>query len=124
MPIVAIDDFGAGYTTFRHLKTLTVDIVKIDGSFVRNISRSTENQAFLRNLLSLARTFGLATVAECVESAEDAAYLRREGVDLLQGYHFGKPRIDPPWKTEDEGSQHTASETASALLAPSRRAAN
>ena len=121
---VAIDDFGAGYTTFRHLKTLTVDIVKIDGSFVRNINSSTENQAFLRNLLSLARTFGLATVAECVESAEDAAYLRRAGVDLLQGYHFGKPRIDPPWKAEDEGSQRSASETASALLAPSRRAAN
>jgi diguanylate cyclase (GGDEF)-like protein len=82
---VAVDDFGAGYTTFRHLKTLTVDIVKIDGSFVRNISRSAENQIFLRNLLGLAGTFELSSVAECVENAEDAAYLQGEGVDLLQG---------------------------------------
>ncbi len=121
---VAIDDFGAGYTTFRHLKTLTVDIVKIDGSFVRNISGSVENQIFLRNLLSLARTFGLATVAECVESAEDAAYLKREGVDLLQGYYFGKPQVHPPWKVRDGAAPHTASETASAAPVASRHAAS
>ncbi len=93
---VAIDDFGAGYTTFKHLKSLTVDVVKIDGSFVRDISRSAENQVFIRNLLSLAHTFGLATVAEFVESREDAAYLAQVGVDYLQGYFFGKPlsRLD------------------------------
>ena len=95
---VAIDDFGAGYTTFRHLKSLTVDIVKIDGSFVRNITESKENQLFLRNLLDLAQTYGLSTVAEFVETAEDAAYLAQEGVDLLQGYYYGKPDVDPPWK--------------------------
>ena len=88
---VAVDDFGAGYTTFKHLKSLTVDVVKIDGSFVRDISRSSENQIFIRNLLSLARTFGLATVAEFVENAEDADYLTSQGVEFLQGYYFGKP---------------------------------
>jgi len=94
---VAIDDFGAGYTTFRHLKALTVDIVKIDGSFVRNLAENTENQLFIRNLLSLARAFNLVTVAECVETLEDAEVLEREGVDQLQGYYFGRPEVDPDW---------------------------
>ena len=94
---VAIDDFGAGFTTFRHLKALTVDIVKIDGSFVRNLADNTENQLFIRNLLSLARAFNLVTVAECVETLEDAEILEREGVDQLQGYYFGKPEVDPSW---------------------------
>ena len=93
---VALDDFGAGYTTFRHLKALTVDLVKIDGSFVRDIRNNTENQLFIRNLLSLARSFGLETVAECVENAEDAAFLRDEGIELLQGYHFGRPQVVEP----------------------------
>lgn len=96
---VAVDDFGAGYTTFRHLKALTVDVVKIDGSFVRGIGDNEKNQLFLRNLLSLARSFGLDTVAECVETAEDAAYLVREGIDLLQGYYFGQPTTKPAWKS-------------------------
>jgi diguanylate cyclase (GGDEF)-like protein len=95
---VAIDDFGAGYTTFRHLKALTVDIVKIDGSFVRNLAENTENQLFIRNLLSLARAFNLITVAECVETIEDAEILEREGVDQLQGYYFGRPEVDPAWR--------------------------
>jgi EAL domain-containing protein (putative c-di-GMP-specific phosphodiesterase class I) len=113
---VAVDDFGAGYTTFRHLKTLTVDIVKIDGSFVRNISRSAENQIFLRNLLGLAGTFELSSVAECVENAEDAAYLQGEGVDLLQGYYFGKPQVVPPWKDQDDGPDQAAAEAGPTLL--------
>ncbi|WP_143596122.1 putative bifunctional diguanylate cyclase/phosphodiesterase [Tistlia consotensis] len=95
---VAIDDFGAGYTTFRHLKALTVDIVKIDGSFVRGVLDSPQNQLFVRNLLSLAKAFNLRTVAECVETAEEAEFLADEGVDLLQGYHFGRPEMLPPWR--------------------------
>lgn len=96
---VAVDDFGAGYTTFRHLQALTVDVVKIDGSFVKGIRQSEGNQLFLRNLLSLAQAFGLLTVAECVETAEDAEYLMKEGVDLLQGYYFGAPASDPVWRS-------------------------
>jgi len=97
---VAVDDFGAGYTTFRHLKSLTVDLVKIDGSFVKGIRNSKENQLFIRNLLSLAKTFDLETVAECVETAEDADYLVKEGVELLQGYFFGPPTLEPAWKDD------------------------
>ena len=95
---VAVDDFGAGYTTFRHLKALTVDVVKIDGSFVRNLADNKENQLFIRNLLSLARSFNLVTIAECVENLEDAEILADEGVDLLQGYYFGRPEVAPAWR--------------------------
>ena len=108
---VAVDDFGAGYTTFRHLKSLTVDLVKIDGSFVKGICNSTENQLFIRNLLSLAKTFGLETVAECVENEDEAAYLAKEGVELLQGWFFGKPSLEPAWKGE---AQDTSAPAATA----------
>jgi diguanylate cyclase (GGDEF)-like protein len=108
---VAVDDFGAGYTTFRHLKSLTVDLVKIDGSFVKGICNSTENQLFIRNLLSLAKTFGLETVAECVENEDEAAYLAKEGVELLQGWFFGKPSLEPTWKGE---AQDTSAPAATA----------
>ncbi|WP_282607417.1 bifunctional diguanylate cyclase/phosphodiesterase [Pelagibius sp. Alg239-R121] len=102
---VAIDDFGAGYTTFHHLKTLPVDIVKIDGSFVRDIQASPDNQLFVRNLLSLAKALDLTTVAECVETQDDSDFLKSEGVDLLQGYFFGKPELQPSWQTIDRSSR-------------------
>ena len=98
-------------------------MVKIDGSFVRNISECAENQLFVRNLLSLARTFSLVTVAECVESAEDASYLLREGVDLLQGYHFGKPQVRPQWKLEAEEAAYAGAESEPAYRMSSQQAA-
>lgn len=93
---VALDDFGSGFTTFHHLKALTVDVVKIDGSFIRGITTDTENQIFIHNLLALARALGVSTVAECVETQADADYLAGIGIDLLQGYYFGRPKIDGP----------------------------
>jgi EAL domain-containing protein (putative c-di-GMP-specific phosphodiesterase class I) len=97
---VAIDDFGAGFTSFRHLKALTVDMVKIDGSFVLNLSRNVDNQLFVRNLMGLASTFGLETVAEFVENAEDADFLLKAGVRYLQGYYFGRPAARRIWAAD------------------------
>jgi len=97
---VALDDFGAGHTTLRHLQTLAVDIVKIDGSFIQNLAVSPENRVFLRHLLGLTKGFGLSTVAECVESAADEELLRAEGIAYLQGYHIGAPTIERPWLAE------------------------
>jgi len=94
---IALDDFGAGFTSLRHLQALAVDTVKIDGSFVRNLGQNYDNQVFLRHLVGLANGLGLATVAECVETAHEAAILRREGVGFLQGYYFGKPSIERAW---------------------------
>lgn len=94
---VALDDFGAGYTSFRHLRGLDVDLVKIDGSFVRDLPANPDNQLFVKTLIQLAKGIGLETVAEWVETEEEAEMLRQEGVDYLQGWHFGKPDIEPPW---------------------------
>jgi diguanylate cyclase (GGDEF)-like protein len=94
---VALDDFGAGFTSLRHLQALSVDTVKLDGSFTRNLAKNRDSQHFLRHLVGLTNGLGLATVAECVETAWEANILRREGVGLLQGYYYGKPTLDYPW---------------------------
>lgn len=94
----ALDDFGAGYTAFRYLKEFYFDIIKIDGQFIRGIAASPDNQVLTQALVSIARHFDMVTVAESVESAEDARYLVDIGVDCLQGYFFGVPTIQAPWK--------------------------
>jgi EAL domain-containing protein (putative c-di-GMP-specific phosphodiesterase class I) len=102
---VAIDDFGAGYTSFRNLHNLHVDVVKIDGAYVKNLSASPDNQLFVRTLVDLAKNFELETVAEWVGSEEDAQMLAGFGVDFFQGYYFGEPDISPDWinsETETE----------------------
>ncbi|MAW81751.1 MAG: GGDEF-domain containing protein [Parvularcula sp.] len=92
-----IDDFGAGYTSFRNLKAMDIDILKIDGSFVTGVSSSRENQLFVRTLLDLARNFGMQTVAEWVDNEADAMLLKGLGVDFLQGFLIGKPETNPDW---------------------------
>ncbi len=110
---VALDDFGAGFTSLRHLQALSVDTVKIDGSFVRNLASNPENQVFLRHLVGLARGLNLATVAEWVETPEEAALLRREGVQFLQGYLFGAPALEKPWLQAPPSQRKLLSEAAS-----------
>lgn len=92
---VLLDDFGAGHTAFRQLRDLTLDGVKIDGSFCRNVTRDPDARCLVRALVDIARHFEMFTVAEFVGSAEDAAMLEEMGVDLLQGHHFGKPSPVP-----------------------------
>lgn len=101
---VAVDDFGAGYTSFSNLKTLPVDIIKIDGTFARNLQDSPENQVFIRSLLDLARAFDVKTVVEWVENAETAALLAEWGVDYLQGHCFGQATIASPWEKGGYGA--------------------
>jgi len=96
----AIDDFGAGYTSFRNLKAMDIDILKIDGSFVTGLSSSRDNQLFVRTLLDLARNFGMHTVAEWVDNEADAMLLKGLGVDYLQGFLIGKPEVFPVWLPE------------------------
>lgn len=94
---VAIDDFGAGYTSFRNLQTLDLNCVKIDGSFVKGIASRPDNQAFVRTLVSLAKTFNLEVVAEWVGTKEEATLLRALGADKFQGWLFGAADMTPPW---------------------------
>jgi EAL domain-containing protein (putative c-di-GMP-specific phosphodiesterase class I) len=88
---VALDDFGTGYTSFHQLKYLSLDVVKIDGIYIRNLKENTENYLFIKTLLDFSKSYGLETVAEFVESGEVAKILMSLGVDYLQGYFFGKP---------------------------------
>ena len=91
---VALDDFGAGHTSLRHLEVLPLDIVKVDGSITRNLTNSRQNLKLLRHLLGRTKDFGFATVAEWVESEDDADRLRAEGIGYLQGYHVGPPTFE------------------------------
>ena len=94
---IAIDDFGAGYTSFRNLRKLGVDIVKIDGAFVADIMRSEDDRAFVRTLIDLARRLNLSTVAEWVQSEDAARTLEAWGCEYLQGALIGLASTERPW---------------------------
>jgi diguanylate cyclase (GGDEF)-like protein len=95
---VAIDDFGAGFTSFRNLRDLPVDIIKLDGSYCRGLAQDSENVYFARTLVDMAHHFGIRTVAEWVENASDAEILTTMGIDYLQGNYFGEPSTVAPWQ--------------------------
>lgn len=93
----AMDDFGAGYTALRYFKDFFFDMIKIDGQFIRGIAVNTDNQVLVSAIVAIARHFDMLTVAEFVETGEDAKMLRQLGVDCLQGYHFAAPATQPDW---------------------------
>lgn len=99
---IAIDDFGAGYTSFRNLRKLGVDIVKIDGAFVQNIARSADDRAFVQTLIDLARRLQIKTVAEWVQDEEAAVMLREWGCDYIQGRLIGLASPQRPWSNTAE----------------------
>ncbi len=99
---VALDDFGSGYTSFRQLKSLSVDMVKIDGAFIKDLVDNTDNRFFVKTLLDFTKGFGLLSVAEFVEKGETAKMLMELGVDMMQGYYFGKPENFRGWVNQGE----------------------
>lgn len=103
----ALDDFGAGYTSFRYFRDFYFDILKIDGSFIKDIHKNPDNQVLTRALISLGQHFEMYTVAEFVEAEEDVEFLVDAGIDCMQGYFFGVPTIRPIW-LRDENYQMTA----------------
>lgn len=94
----ALDDFGAGFTAFRYLRDFTFDAVKLDGQFIRGIHADPDNQCLARALLSIAEHFDMFTIAEAVETAEEAAFLAGLGFDCQQGHVHGAPTTMPPWR--------------------------
>lgn len=91
---VAMDDFGAGFTSIRHLRTLALSIMKIDMDLLRNLMENPEQQHLVRMLIGIAKGLGLKTIAEGVEDSTVSEWLRRENVDMMQGYYFGKPSFE------------------------------
>jgi diguanylate cyclase (GGDEF)-like protein len=100
---IAIDDFGAGHTSFRNLRRLGVDIVKIDGAFVQNIVRSDDDRAFVHTLIDLSRRLGLKAVAEWVQDEAAATLLAEWGCDYLQGALIGLATPERPWSSPASG---------------------
>jgi diguanylate cyclase (GGDEF)-like protein len=94
---VAIDDFGAGHTSFRGLRELSIDMVKIDGAFIQNMTRSADDRFFVRTLIDLARHLGLEIVAEWVQDEETARQLASWGCNYLQGMYLGRASTTRPW---------------------------
>ncbi len=88
---IAIDDFGTGANSLAYVHQLPVTRLKIDGSFVRDITTNKKSEAAVRGIVQLARDFVLQTVGEYVEDQQQSELLRRLGVDFGQGYLFGKP---------------------------------
>jgi EAL domain-containing protein (putative c-di-GMP-specific phosphodiesterase class I) len=98
---LALDDFGTGYGAFTYLKQLPLDYLKIDIEFVRDLATNRASHHVVQAVVSLARGFGLKTVAEGVEDAATLKLLKRLGVDFAQGYHIGRPApLDPQLPTD------------------------
>lgn len=102
----AMDDYGSGPISIPQLKDFGFDILKIDGCFTRGIHANAEHHATTAALLAVAKQFGRTSVAEAVETEADAQWLAALGLDMLQGYAFGAPTVNPDWMTST--SQKTA----------------
>jgi EAL domain-containing protein (putative c-di-GMP-specific phosphodiesterase class I) len=88
---VALDDFGAGYTSFSYLKELPADALKIDGSFVRGVHAHPANLAIVEAIAELARNLGMKSIAEWAEDAASVEALHEAGIDYVQGYAVARP---------------------------------
>lgn len=105
---VALDDFGAGYTPLSHLRDFQFDMLKIDGSFVRGLKKHACNRFLVQKMIEMAQHFDLMTIAEWVETQEEATLLQDMGADCLQGHFFGAPMRHLP-----KGTQSSTANSAS-----------
>jgi len=89
---VALDDFGAGYTSFSYLKKLPADLLKIDGSLVVDMNKHPTNISIVETIVNLARNLGMKTIAEWAEDTATVQVLAEIGVDFVQGYIVARPQ--------------------------------
>jgi EAL domain-containing protein (putative c-di-GMP-specific phosphodiesterase class I) len=105
---LALDDFGTGYGSFTYLKNLPLTFVKIDIDFVHDLATNPANRHVVAAIVSLAKAFGLQTIAEGVENEETLTLLRADGVDFAQGFHLGRPE-PVQLHLQSDGSETTSS---------------
>jgi EAL domain-containing protein (putative c-di-GMP-specific phosphodiesterase class I) len=99
---VCIDDFGAGAASYEYLRTLPVDIIKLDGSITRSVADDPRSRAMVEHLVALCRSLGVGVVAEQVETDDHTETLRKLGVDMAQGWRFGRPTPELVTRIADE----------------------
>jgi diguanylate cyclase (GGDEF)-like protein len=116
---IAIDDFGAGYTSYRNLKELPLTMIKLDGMYCRNLDAGGGNSVYVHSMVELAHAFGLTVVAEWVENNEDAQKLRALGVDMMQGNCIGEPDIAAPW-TDGSNTNLQKSDSGNLAISPTQ----
>ena len=88
---IAIDDFGTGYSSLAYLKKFSVDVLKIDRSFISDLANNADDQAIIETIIGMARNLGLSVVAEGVENKAQEDYLLQRGCHIAQGYLFPRP---------------------------------
>jgi EAL domain-containing protein (putative c-di-GMP-specific phosphodiesterase class I) len=97
----ALDDFGAGMSSFAYLKRLPVDLLKIDGAFVKEMATNPTDRAMVEAINHIGQVMGKRTIAEFVENDKTIAQLREIGVNFAQGYGIAKPKPFPPTRPQD-----------------------
>ncbi|GAA6182477.1 MULTISPECIES: EAL domain-containing protein [unclassified Shimia] len=99
----ALDDYGSGLTTLSVFRDFDFDIIKLDGSYSRNIATDAANQVIASAVAAIAERFDMHSVASRIESPADAKMMTELGFDCLQGFAFGAPTVSPPWKAQRDG---------------------
>ncbi len=89
--LIALDDFGAGYASFSYLMNLDIDILKIDGSLIKNIIENRKSASIVKAISQIAKDFNIKTIAEYIESKEVLKKIKSFGIDYAQGYYISKP---------------------------------
>jgi EAL domain-containing protein (putative c-di-GMP-specific phosphodiesterase class I) len=100
---LALDDFGAGFSSFRSLRSLNADIIKIAGVFLKDLQNNSDDQVFIKALVGIARHFDMKVVAEWVEDEPTMALLAEFGVDMVQGNLVGAATTQWPWERRQAG---------------------
>ena len=102
---IALDDFGTGYSSLSYLKGFQLDTLKIDRTFIADLTTSEANASIVRATIGLAKGLRLRTVAEGVETRAQATFLRQHGCDVLQGFLFAKPMLPEAFASFAEASR-------------------
>lgn len=102
----SLDDFGVGFSSFNYMRELPVDIIKIDGIFIKDLDKNADDQLFVKALVDVAKGLGRKTIAEFVENRAVLTLLRTYGVDFAQGYYIGRPApkvlSNSDWQAADQ----------------------
>lgn len=89
--IIEMDDFGSGYSSLNMLKSIDIDVIKMDMGFLYDEDKSDKSRVILEELIKLSKKLNLEVITEGVETIDQVNYLKRVGCDIFQGYYFGKP---------------------------------